>query len=222
VNPTDLLAERHRSYRAARTRYLRATAEREKAQQRVSELEGDLAAAQAGDRDALGEALVDGRKPPADQADDARDALQTGKRNLEALQYAEQRAARKLDELPQENREPWLERAERTLRDARDDYLDAISRLDQAREKLVDEATLVSYLLNNGSYGQPLGHALHRPGAHGIVGDPIPVALVLELMREEAAGIEDRARLDPNRPRPEPAFERMQGGGSKRIGEWGD
>jgi chromosome segregation ATPase len=218
VNPTDLLAERHRSYRAARARYLRATAEREKAQQRVSELERELAAAEARDRDALGEALVDGRKPPATQADDAHAALQAGKRDLEALQYAEQRAARKLDSLPRENKEAWLARAERDLRDAIAAYTDAIGRLAQTRDQLVNEATLVSYLVNDGTFVQPLSHALQRPGAHGTV-EPISVDKIFELMLAEATGIEDRVRLDPNRPRPEPALERMTGGGSKSWGE---
>jgi hypothetical protein len=116
VNPTDLLAERHRSYRAGRDRYQRAVVTRERAQERVGELERDLAVAEARDRDALGEALVDDRNRPAAQADTARATLEVGKRDLEALQYAEQRAARKLDALPRENKEPWLERAERDLR----------------------------------------------------------------------------------------------------------
>jgi multidrug efflux pump subunit AcrA (membrane-fusion protein) len=219
MNPTDLLAGRHKAYRQARDRYLRATAAREQAQQRVNELERELATTEARDRVDLGEALVDKRKPPAAQADAARATLQAAKRDMEALQYAEQRAARKLDTLPRENKEAWLGRAERDLRSTRDDYRDAIGQLDQAREQLVNEATLVSYLANDGIYSQPLIHALQRPGAHGTV-EPIPVGTVLELMLAEAAGVEDMARLDPNRPMPEPQFHLAQGGGSKRIG-WG-
>jgi multidrug efflux pump subunit AcrA (membrane-fusion protein) len=90
MNPTDLLAGRHKAYRQARDRYLRATAAREQAQQRVNELERELATTEARDRVDLGEALVDKRKPPAAQADAARATLQAAKRDMEALQYAEQ------------------------------------------------------------------------------------------------------------------------------------
>lgn len=218
VNPTDLLAERHRPYRAARDRYQRAGAEREKAQQLVSELERELAIAEARDRDARGEALIDGRKPPADQADDVRAALEAAKRDVEDLQYAEQRAASKLDTLPGEHKDAWLERAERDLRNVRDAYVAAVNSVDQLRERLVNEASLVSYLVNDGTYAQPLGHALQRPGADGTV-ERIAVHTIFELMLAEAAGIEDQVRLDPNRPMPEPRLERAWGGGSKRWGE---
>jgi hypothetical protein len=97
-------------------------------------------------------------------------------------------------------------------------YTDAIGQLAETREELVNEATLVSFLVNDGAtYTQTLSHALQRPGAHGMV-EPISVDMVFELMLAEAAVIEDRARLDPNRPRPEPALERMTGGGSKSWG----
>jgi hypothetical protein len=38
------------------------------------------------------------------------------------------------------------------------------------------------------------------------------------LLLEEAGGIEEKARLDPNRPQPEPAYHLMSGGGSKSWG----
>jgi hypothetical protein len=177
------------------------------------------ALAEARDRDALGEALVDKRKPPAAQADVARAALQAAKRNVEALQYAEQRAASKLDALPRENKEAWLGRAERDLRNARDAFTAAVNGFAQARAQMVAEATLVSFLVNDGAtFAQPIGDALQFPDGIGTV-RPISIPRIIELMLKEAAGIEGRARLDPNRPMPEPRLERAMGGGSKSWGE---
>jgi hypothetical protein len=90
----------------------------------------------------------------------------------------------------------------------------AVNSAAELREQLVNEAILFSYLFLDGTYTQPLTHALQRPGAHGTV-ERISVQTVFELMLAEAASIEDQVRLDPNRPMPEPRFERMTGGGSK-------
>jgi hypothetical protein len=92
MNPTELLAERHRDYGKALDRHLRALEEWRVAQERVQTLEHELADAEDADRLALGEALVDGAKPPAGKADRARAAVEKAKSELEALQYAAERA----------------------------------------------------------------------------------------------------------------------------------
>jgi hypothetical protein len=99
-NPVDLLAARHRRYRAAQDRYRRASGAREAAQQKVAELEASLRGAEHRDRVALGDALIDQSRPPKPEAEKARTLLDDAKRELEALQYAEQRAAVALDRLP--------------------------------------------------------------------------------------------------------------------------
>jgi hypothetical protein len=208
VNPTDLLAERHRRYRQAQERYQQATVARETAQQRVAELESELAVAESRDRVALGDALVDGRRPPRPEADSIRSRLEAAKGEAEALAYAEQRAAGALGRLPVEHKREWLSAATRSLGKARDAYTAAIVELARARDQLSDEATLVGFLQFDGQYSQPLGGAIQRPAG------PVGFAELTELMLNEAATVEDRARLDPNRPQPEPAFHLMSGGGT--------
>ena len=78
IAPTDLLAESHKSYRQAQDRYRRATLAREAAQQRVSELERKLSGAECRDRVALGDALVDQRRPPKPEAETAPSAARGG------------------------------------------------------------------------------------------------------------------------------------------------
>jgi hypothetical protein len=216
VNPTDVLAQRHKAYRQAQERYQRATAAREAAQQRVAELESELAAAEGRDRVALGDALVDGRRPSKPEAHSVRPRLDEAKREAEALAYAEQRAGVALDRLPREHKDEWLRAATRSLDKARAAYSEAIGELARARDQLSDEAVLVSFLQNDGQYTQPLTGAIQRPGADG-TNPAIGFVELTELMLKEAASVEEKALLDPNRPMPEPQFHLASGGGSKRL-----
>lgn len=104
VNPTDLLSQRHKVFQQAQERYQRAIVARAAAQQQVSELESVLAAAEARDRVALGDALVDGRHPSKSEAESVRSQLEGAKGESEALVYAEERAAGALDRLPASTR----------------------------------------------------------------------------------------------------------------------
>jgi hypothetical protein len=209
VNPTDLLAQRHKAYRNAQERYRRAVTARESAQQRVSELEGELTAAESRDRVALGDALVDGNRPGKPEADSVRQRLGDAKRDAEALAYAEQRAAGQLDKLPRDYKADWLSAATRSLGKARTAYVNAVNELARTRDRLSDEAALVSFLRFDGQYTAPLSGAIQR-------GDGVTPAIgfdqVVSLMLAEAAGVEEKAELDPNRPHPELALERMTTG----------
>ena len=84
MNPTDLLVERQRDYAKALDRHLRASEACQQAQERVQDLERDLIASEDDDRRALGDALVDGRKPPAGKSERARSDLEKAKAELTA------------------------------------------------------------------------------------------------------------------------------------------
>ena len=209
IAPTDLLTKRHKSYRQAQERYQRATAAREAAQQRVAEFESELARAEAHDRISLGDALVDGQRPARREADSVRPRFEESKREAEAIAYAEERAAGALDRLPREHK-AWLRAATRSLEKARERYTAAIGELAQARDQLADEATLLSFLQSDGQYVQAITAGVERPG-----GQPISFDQLTKAMLEEAGGVEEKARLDPNRPMPEPQLHLASGGGSK-------
>jgi DNA repair exonuclease SbcCD ATPase subunit len=211
TNPTDLLVARHRPYRQARERYQRSTAAREAAQQRVAELESELSAAESRDRVALGDALVDGHRPGKPEAAGVQSRLEDAKREAEALSYAEQRAAGNLDRLPREHKEDWLSAASRSLDKARNAYVSAITELARARDQLSDEAVLVSFLRYDGQHTDPIGGAVEHVTQNGTA-QTIAFAQLTELMLAEAAGVEEKAGLDPNRPRPEMAMHLIRRG----------
>jgi hypothetical protein len=173
------------------------------------------------DRVALGDALVDDRRTSKPEADSVRALLEDAKRKAEALVYAEQRAAETLSRLPIERKDEWERQALRDLRKACDVYIAAIGAVARARDQLGDEATLVSFLHNEGAYVQAISGALQRPGAHGVT-DPIGFAQLTNLMLTEAASVEEKALLDPNRPMPEPqlhlAHTGRHGPRSQRMG----
>lgn len=214
VNPADLLAQRHKAYRQAQERYQRATGAREAAQQCVSELESELVGAESRDRMALGDALVDGRRPSKPEADSVRSRLEDTKREAEALAYAEQRAAETLGRLPVERKREWLSAATRSLNKARAAYTAAITELARTRDQLGDEALLVSFLEHDGQFTQPIGAGIRRPMSDGTI-QTIDFSQLIELMRTEAEVAEEKALLDPNRPMPEPQLHLARGGGSK-------
>jgi hypothetical protein len=209
VNPTDLLSQRHKPYRQAQERYQRAAASRATAQQRVAELESELAAAEGRDRISRGDALVDGRRPGRSEADSIRPRLEEAKRDAEDLAYAEQRAATALSQLPLERKREWLSAATRSLGQAQTACTAAINELARARDQLSDEAVLFSFLQNDGQHSQPIGAGIQRPMSDGTV-QTFDFSQLIELMHAEVSGVEEKALLDPNRPQPEPAFHLMQ------------
>ena len=85
MNPYELLAQRHREYAKAQDRHARAVAKQAAAQERVQALERELADAEDADRRTLGEALVDGKKPPVRKTEQARANLEQAKLEAEAL-----------------------------------------------------------------------------------------------------------------------------------------
>jgi hypothetical protein len=215
VNPTDLLAERHKNYRQAQERYQRAVAAREAAQRRVTELEAELSVAEGRDRVTLGDALVDGRRPSKPEADSVRPRLEEAKREAEALLYAEERAAGALTRLPREHKDEWLSAATRSLDKARAAYTTAIAELARARDQLSDEATLVSFLQNDGVYTQAIGAGIKRRMSDGST-QTIDFTQLVEMMRAEAGDVQEKARRDPNQPQPEPAFHLIHSGRTNR------
>ncbi len=204
--PTDMLASRHKEYAKARERYQRATAARFEAQERVRALESELAKAESRDRIALGDALVDQRRRPASEAEQVRARLEEAKREAEALAYAQQRAATQLDQLPRQHRDEWLQQANSDLAKFRDAYQDAIRALADARDRLANQATLVSFL-EYGQETQPIGAGLRSVASDGSP-KVYDFGQLVALMLAEAATVAEAAMLDPSRPRPEPQFHR--------------
>jgi hypothetical protein len=190
MNVQQLLSLRHRDYAQAQERHTRALERRSAAEERVQALECELLEAQDQDRTALGESLVDGRRPPARKAERARAALEKAKAELEALQFAAERAGQVVDHLPLKNRGAWLRQGQSDFETARADYEQQLAQFTQARERLAEEAALVSFLVD-GQASVRMAHTVrvYAGGVEGLASD-VRVADVIDALRNELADLE--------------------------------
>jgi hypothetical protein len=197
-NPQELLARRQRDYAKALDRHARAIEKQRAVEERVQALERELADAEDEDRRALGDALVDGTKPPARKAERARTALEKAKAEAVALQYAAERAGQTLDRMPVERKHDWLRRAQRDFEAARGDYEQRLSLLAEARERLAEEAAVVSFLIDGHTSSVRMAHTVrvHARGVEGLAHD-VSVTDVLEALRDELADLELDALRGP-------------------------
>jgi hypothetical protein len=94
----------------------------------------------------VGAGLVDGKAEPASEAAKLRTELEREERNAEALTLAVQSAHSRIAELVAANRREWRKETFRELSRKVARYKDAITALEDAREGLSSEATLVTWL----------------------------------------------------------------------------
>jgi hypothetical protein len=186
--PQELLAQRQRDYREALDRQARAIEKHNAAVECVQQLERQLLEAEDEDRRALGEALVDNRKPPAGKTERARDALAKAKDELAALAYAAERAGQTLDRMPNERKRDWLREARRDFQSARADYEQQLGQLAEAHQRLADEAALVSFLSGQAVRMQNTVRVRTR-GVEGLAHD-VSVSDVLDALRDELTELE--------------------------------
>jgi hypothetical protein len=200
VTPQELLARRHRDYAKAEERHSRALEARARVEQRVHELERELTDAEDEDRRVLGDALVDGTKPPTRKTERARSIFEKAKAELEAVQYAAERAGQTLDRMPVEHKRDWLREANRDFEAARSDYEQLLARLIEARERLAQEAQLLSFLIDGQASSVRMGHTVcvHVGGVEGLFYE-VPTVDVLEALRDELTTLEIDALLRVHR-----------------------
>lgn len=156
--------------------------------ERVQRLEQGLADAEDQDRQALGEALVDRTKPPASKAEKARSDLTEAKAEVDALQYAAERAAQVLDAMPAERRGDWLPKARTGFLAARERYEELLNLLAEAREQLQAEAGLLSFLSGSAIHMTPQVR-VHTSGVEGLHSD-VAFNDVLDALRFELADLD--------------------------------
>jgi chromosome segregation ATPase len=107
VNPEDAAAGRFKEIRQARERIAKAEAVRAESLARLEELRGQIGPAEWRDREALGQALVDGKPAPASEAEKLKAELAQAERNYEAVLQAVQDASEQIGRLVRDNRERW-------------------------------------------------------------------------------------------------------------------
>jgi hypothetical protein len=194
VNPYELLAQRHREYAKAQDRHVRALARQADAQERVQALERELADAEDADRRTLGEALVDGKKPPARKTEQARAELEQARTEAEALAYACERAGQELDGMPAARRGEWLPEANRDFQAARGDYEKRLAGLIEAYGRMEQEAALVGTLAGGPAISMAPILQVRVAGVEGLVRE-VPVADVLYALRSQMFDLEAKVLM---------------------------
>jgi hypothetical protein len=141
-------------------------------------------------RRTLGDALIDSRKPPPRKAERVRAALERAKDEALALGYAAECAGQTLDAMPLENKSAWLRQAQRDFETERGDYERQLAQFTEARERLAEEAALVSFLVD-GQASVRMAHTVrvYADGVEGLVSD-VKVEDVIDALRNELADLE--------------------------------
>jgi hypothetical protein len=186
LNPESLAATRWKPIRQAHEQIGKAQAAQAKSQARLQELRAQIGPAERRDREALGQALVDGKAEPASEAAKLRAELEQEERNAEALALAVQSAHGRIAKLVAANRVAWRKEAMRELSRKVARYQDAITEVEDAREALSSEATLVTWLDSGAGVDAATDLLGGRVGTDAGGRPPVSFSRMLEELRADA------------------------------------
>jgi hypothetical protein len=186
LNPESLAATRWKEIRRAHEQITKAQTAQAKSQARLQELRDDIGPAEFRDRAALGQALVDGKAEPASEAAKLKAELEQEERNAEALALAVQSAHGRIAELVAANRREWRKETFRELSRKVARYKDAITALEDAREALSSEATLVTWLDSGAGVDAATDLLGGRVGTDAVGRPPVSFSRMLEELRADA------------------------------------
>ena len=112
-----------------------------------------------------------------------------------ALQYAEQRAASKIDHLPERHKDEWRARAGRDVAAAQRNLITAVHQVAAARDQLATEAALAAYLEAGASFTPPIGEGVHILRGDGTLQIVAFALFVAALLAEGKNAADGRHRL---------------------------
>lgn len=186
MNPESLAATRWKEIRRAHEQITKAQTAQAKSQARLQELRVLIGPAELRDRAALGQALVEGKAEPASEAAKLKAELEQEERNAEALALAVQSAHGQVAELVAANRREWRKEALRELSRKVARYKDAITEVEDAREALSSEATLVTWLDSGAGVDAATDLLGGRVGTDASGRPPMSFSRMLEELRADA------------------------------------
>jgi Skp family chaperone for outer membrane proteins len=186
LNPESLAATRWKEIRQAHEQIAKAERAQAKSQTRLQELRVLIGPAELRDRAALGQALVEGKAEPASEAAKLKAELEQEERNAEALALAVQSAHGQVAELVAANRREWRKETLRELSRAVARYRDAITEVEDAREALSSEATLVTWLDSGAGVDAATDQLGGRVGTAASGRAPVSFSRMLEELRADA------------------------------------
>jgi hypothetical protein len=186
LNPESLAATRWKEIRQAHERIAKAQRAQAKSQARLQELRGQIGPAEHRDRAALGQALVEGKAEPASEAAKLKAGLEQEERNAEALALAVESAHGQVAELVAANRREWRKETLREFSRAVARYKEAITEVEDAREALSSEATLVTWLDSGAGVDAATDQLGGRVGTDASGRAPVSFSRMLEELRADA------------------------------------
>jgi hypothetical protein len=211
LNPESLAATRWKEIRRAHEQITKAQTAQAKSQARLQELRVLIGPAELRDRAALGQALVEGKAEPASEAAKLKAELEQEERNAEALALAVQSAHGQVAELVAANRREWRKEALRELSRKVARYKDAITEVEDAREALSSEATLVTWLDSGAGVDAATDLLGGRVGTDASGRPPMSFSRMLEELRADAERLAGYPASHDDPPA-EPRLERAWGG----------
>jgi hypothetical protein len=185
IAPEDLAASRFRPIRQARDRIAKSEAAHAESVARLERLRAELGPAERHDREALGQALVDGKSEPASVAAKLKAQLEQEERRAEALALAVEAARRQIRALVSSNRPAWRRQAMRELARVKSRYENAIAELEAARDGLSGEATLIAWLDSGASAEAAVDPLGGRVGTDARGRAPMSFSRTLEELRQD-------------------------------------
>jgi hypothetical protein len=206
LNPESLAATRWKPIRQAHEQISKAQTAQAKSQARLQQLRDQIGPAERRDREALGQALVDGKAEPASEAAKLRAELEQEERNAEALALAVQSGHGRIAELVAANRVEWRKEAMRELSRTVARYRDAITEVEDAREALSSEATLVTWLDSGAGVDAATDLLGGRIGTDAGGRPPVSFSRTLEELRADAERLAGYPASHDD-PSAEPRFE---------------
>jgi hypothetical protein len=199
-NPEDLARSRFKPVARALEKIARLGTELAETRAQVEQLTNERKDAAQRDRQSYANAIIQGKaKPSSHEEAKVAAELEDAELKAEALALAVDAAFDERAKLLEQNRSSWRRQSMRELARARSRYESAITELEQARDALSGEATLISWLdsgANAEAASDPLGG---RTGTDAHGRQPMSFVRTVEELRRDAEHLAEFpvARDDP-------------------------
>lgn len=202
MNAEDLAASRWKTFRQAKVE--QASEAHAQAVAKLEELRGQVGPTKHADRQALGQALVEGKAEPAWQAEKLQAEIAAQERRVAALLTVIDDANTKLTETITTNASDWHKAALRQAVRARGRYERAVEEFEASRQALSDEVGLAEWAASGGArFGEAAndtlaGRATTRPGEP----PPLNFTRVINALREDIEHLSNWMAVDRELPQP--------------------
>jgi uncharacterized membrane protein YqiK len=206
LNPEDLGCQRWRPLKKAVGQRNRVVRESNETNGRLAALRERLPQSEQADREAYAVAVAKGEPEPERKTVELRAAIEAEQRRAEACAQAVENSEAAIGRLRNENNSAWRKQQFRAIAKAHAAYQETIRQLEQARETLADEVSLVAWIVDGLGVSEVRDSLSGRVTTDATGSPPLSFSLVLKRLCEDADDIslysaESEARLPWQRVR---------------------